>query len=61
MPGCPEGPTAAGYSWLVQILPFMEEKQIYSEILEASNNYRRKTAFDPTMVRPRSAPHFSES
>jgi prepilin-type N-terminal cleavage/methylation domain-containing protein len=41
--------TAAGYSWLVQLLPHMEEKLLYDEIVGTSQNFA-KPAFDPAVA-----------
>jgi len=42
--------TAAGYSWLVKLLPYIEEEQVYDEISRMSNKFK-KEAFDPTLAR----------
>jgi prepilin-type N-terminal cleavage/methylation domain-containing protein len=45
--------TAAGYSWIVQLLPYMEEQQLYMQFkqMTITNNFQ-KTAFDSTNVFP---------
>jgi prepilin-type N-terminal cleavage/methylation domain-containing protein len=60
-PGDPTvGTSADGYSWLVKLLPFIEEKQIFDELKVSSANFTKK-AFDPTNVRAGTGtpPHIS--
>jgi prepilin-type N-terminal cleavage/methylation domain-containing protein len=50
-----------GYSWLVKLLPFIEEKQIFDELKVSSGNFTKK-AFDPTNQRAgamATAPHIA--
>jgi prepilin-type N-terminal cleavage/methylation domain-containing protein len=37
--GIPADATTAGYSWIVQILPFMEETTLYDQISSTSNKF----------------------
>ncbi|HTN75801.1 MAG TPA: DUF1559 domain-containing protein [Pirellulaceae bacterium] len=51
---------AAGYSWVVQILPFIEENLLYNDISNASKKFKLH-AFDPNITKTgtNSAPHLS--
>ena len=43
--------TQAGYSWIVQLLPYMEEQQLYNQMKQISTNFQ-KSAFDSTNTFP---------
>jgi prepilin-type processing-associated H-X9-DG protein len=45
-PGIGTGPDPAGYSWIVGLLPFIEEGPLWSELIK-SNDKLRLTPFDP--------------
>jgi prepilin-type processing-associated H-X9-DG protein len=45
-PGIGTGPNPAGYSWIVGLLPFMEEVALWDAIADATNN-TRIPPFDP--------------
>jgi len=48
VPGTHEGETAAGYSWQVKLLPYMEENILYDEIRHSTDRFERH-AFDPAI------------
>src|SRR5262245_20428582 len=45
MAGTTGSATAAGYSWIVQLLPYMEEQQLYQQLKTITTNFQ-KTPFD---------------
>ena len=45
-----DSPTASGYSWIVRVLPGIEEKLLFDEIQAASSRFKARP-FDPTMNR----------
>ncbi|MEZ6099462.1 MAG: DUF1559 domain-containing protein [Pirellulaceae bacterium] len=57
-PGSIAAGTMAGYSWIVKILPYMEEQNIYDTISQQGNKFQ-VAAFDTTMVLPGSTNHIS--
>lgn len=46
-PGSAEAETAAGYSWLTSLLPFIEQQQLADPVFKAR---KEKSAFDPDVV-----------
>jgi len=49
IPGGQATEPAAGYSWMVALLPFLEEQQLFDQIREKSGNLE-KPAFDASIV-----------
>ncbi len=57
-PGQSKGEASAGYSWLVHVLPQMEQDQLYKEINKASVRFK-KGAFHPELIHPSKSVHMS--
>ena len=48
-PGDPTELTGSGYSWIVHLLPFIEEDRLYEDIADTSDTFQLP-AFDPNIV-----------